>query len=263
MASQPSSANCAQFSGSQPFSVAAILRRFSKVYLSRTKRSAGFLQLLLLVGQGQIHLLPPASVTPSEAGGLLFAATGRGPSTPLRSRGAHRDDGMFIAQDDLGNDVLLNLGAAAVDRRLAHVEIARRRGRRMVGTDRRLVGVVEQHAGLVRRGVLADRLHRQLGDALLDLRAAHLEGRDLGAGRAAQRHGRQRAQLAHLERLHLQVDVGDLLVERGIVVQLAQGCARRAWKPAPRRCRAARWRAGTWRRSSPRSPCRCGWRPAP
>src|SRR3954447_9632414 len=40
MPSQPSSAICAQFSASQPFSVAAILRRFSKVYLSRTKRSA-------------------------------------------------------------------------------------------------------------------------------------------------------------------------------------------------------------------------------
>ena len=39
MASQPSSANCAQFSASQPFSVAAILRRFSNAYLSRTKRS--------------------------------------------------------------------------------------------------------------------------------------------------------------------------------------------------------------------------------
>ena len=56
MPSQPSSAICAQFSGSQPFSVAAILRRFSKVYLSRTKRSRGILQLLLFVGQGQVHL---------------------------------------------------------------------------------------------------------------------------------------------------------------------------------------------------------------
>ena len=39
MASQPSSANCAQFSGSQPRSVAAIFFRLSKAYLSRTKRS--------------------------------------------------------------------------------------------------------------------------------------------------------------------------------------------------------------------------------
>ncbi len=39
MASQPSSANCAQFSGSQPRSVAAIFLRFSNAYLSRTKRS--------------------------------------------------------------------------------------------------------------------------------------------------------------------------------------------------------------------------------
>src|SRR5215470_12625875 len=40
MPSQPRSAICVQFSGSQPFSVAAILRRFSNGYLSRTKRSA-------------------------------------------------------------------------------------------------------------------------------------------------------------------------------------------------------------------------------
>ena len=40
MPSQPSSANCAQFSGNQPRSVAAILRRLSNVYFSRAKRSA-------------------------------------------------------------------------------------------------------------------------------------------------------------------------------------------------------------------------------
>ena len=133
----------------------------------------------------------------------------------------------------------------------------------MVGADRRLVGVVEQHARLIGRGVLADRLHGQLRDALLDLRAAHFQDRDLGSRRAAQRHGRQRPQLAHLQRLHLQVDVGDLLGERRIVADRAQHARRRAWTPAPRRCPAARWRAGTWRRSSPRSPCRSGWRPGP
>ncbi len=31
------------------------------------------------------------------------------------------------------------------------------------------------------------------------------------AGRPAELHGRERAQLAHLKRLHLQIDVGDLL----------------------------------------------------
>src|SRR5262245_19983048 len=40
MPSQPSSAICAQFSADQPFSVAAILRRVSNGYLSRTNRSA-------------------------------------------------------------------------------------------------------------------------------------------------------------------------------------------------------------------------------
>src|SRR5687768_8031583 len=39
MPSQPSSANLAQFSASQPFSLAAILRRVSNAYCSRTKRS--------------------------------------------------------------------------------------------------------------------------------------------------------------------------------------------------------------------------------
>src|SRR6266480_4184104 len=42
-------------------------------------------------------------------------------------------------QDRLGDDVLLDLVRAAVDRDLAHVEVARRERRRPLGSDRRLV----------------------------------------------------------------------------------------------------------------------------
>ena len=112
MPSQPSSANCAQFSGSQPRlgrgDLAAVLERV----LVANEALGAVLQLLLFVGKGQIHLFL---------------------RNPLQA---------FIARaTSLRNDVLLNLGAAAVDAGLAHVEIARRGGRRMVGADRRLVGV--------------------------------------------------------------------------------------------------------------------------
>ena len=45
------------------------------------------------------------------------------------------------------------------------------------------------------------------------------ERRDFRSRRAAGRHGRERAQLAHLQRLDLQVEVGDLRGEGGIVGQ--------------------------------------------
>ena len=98
-------------------------------------------------------------------------------------------------------------------------EIARRGRRGVVGPDGRFVGVVEQHAGLVGLGVFAHRLHGEFGDALLDFRAAHLQRRDLRSRGAALGHGREHAQLAHLQRLDLQVDVGDLCREGRIVGQ--------------------------------------------
>ena len=64
--------------------------------------------------------------------------------------------------------------------------------------DRLLVGALPQQARQVGRGVFADRLHGQLGDALLDLRAADFQARHLGAGLAALRRVPETEQLFSL-----------------------------------------------------------------
>mgnify|MGYP003325528576 CR=1 FL=1 len=61
--------------------------------------------------------------------------------------------------------------------------------------------------------------YTELGDALLDLRAADLEARDLGTGLAALRHLRQHAQLGVLQCRHLDLQIGDLLGEALILDQ--------------------------------------------
>ena len=78
MPSQPSSANCAQFSGSQPRlgrgDLAAILERV----LVANEALGGVLQLLLFVGKGQIHFflrnscLVPGVYSPSTIFDTMF-----------------------------------------------------------------------------------------------------------------------------------------------------------------------------------------------
>src|ERR1700674_5079833 len=76
----------------------------------------------------------------------------------------------------LGNDVALDFVRAGVNRGLAKVAIARRERSREI---------VEVNASVDRRKRLrqrTDRLHHQLGECLLDLRALDLQHGDLGAG---------------------------------------------------------------------------------
>src|SRR5207237_4925803 len=80
------------------------------------------------------------------------------------------------AQNGLGNDVLLDLVAAAVDGGLAQVAV--------VGAQRRVAAPVAVLRGKPER-VRPGRAHHQLGDGLLDLRSLDLEQRRLGAGGAA------------------------------------------------------------------------------
>src|SRR5579872_4343556 len=82
------------------------------------------------------------------------------------------------AEHELGDDVLLDLVRAAVDRALAPVEVVRRQPAGIIGPDRRLVGALALVVD--REGVVADRLEQELGDRLLDLGAADLEDRGLG-----------------------------------------------------------------------------------
>src|SRR6266581_5360523 len=107
------------------------------------------------------------------------------------------------SQHHLADDALLDLVAAAVDRGLAGVEIARRDDVGVGWADRLLVRAMPEKAGQVWRGILADRLHGELGDALLDLRAPDLQAGDFRAGLTAMRHRRQRAELGEFQRRHL------------------------------------------------------------
>src|SRR3954471_10078378 len=92
--------------------------------------------------------------------------------------GAARRPGMTGLQPEnrLGDDVLLDLVRAAIDRDLAPVEVGRRDRAGPVGPDRRLVRAVLVLL-LVGHGVGADDLHQELGRRLLDLRALDLEDR--------------------------------------------------------------------------------------
>src|SRR5262249_26122597 len=110
-------------------------------------------------------------------------------------------------QNRLGDDVALDLVRAAVDRGLAHVEIAPRDAPGVVGTGRVFVAA---HAALVGERVVAHRFLGQLGDALLDLGAADLQDRAFGAGHVALGFLRQRAQLGEFERRELDLELGDL-----------------------------------------------------
>src|SRR5205085_7261384 len=60
-------------------------------------------------------------------------------------------------QNSLGDDILLDLIRATVDRDLAHVEIARRERRRPLGSDRRFVpALVLEIFGLIRQPIGSD-----------------------------------------------------------------------------------------------------------
>src|SRR6185312_1765463 len=137
-----------------------------------------------------------------------------------RSLGFARDDGWSSQpQHHLRDDALLDLVAAAVDRGLAIVEVARRSEVRVLRPDRLLVAALPQEAGQVRRRIFADRFHGELGDALLYLRAADLEARHFRPRLAAVRHLRQHAQLGELQRRHLDLEVSDLLGEALVLDQ--------------------------------------------
>src|SRR4029077_17817479 len=75
----------------------------------------------------------------------------------------------------LGYDIALNLVRAAIDRCLAHVEIASGGAGGIVGSD---IFVVPE-AVLVRKAIIPDRLEGELGDALLNFGSTNLEDRTL------------------------------------------------------------------------------------
>src|SRR3954451_5879077 len=78
-------------------------------------------------------------------------------------------------QDRLGDDLLLDLVRAAVDRDLAPVEVRWRDGSRPLGTDRGLVPALLLLLRLVRQRVGADDFQQKLGRRLLDLGALDFE----------------------------------------------------------------------------------------
>ena len=80
----------------------------------------------------------------------------------------------------VGDDIFLDLVAAAVDRRLAPVEIARRDGGGVVGADRFFVPAIFERFADERMGVVADRLEQEFGDRLLDFGAAKFQQRRSG-----------------------------------------------------------------------------------
>ena len=157
--SRPSSANAPHF-GRQPSFAGDDLAAGVEVILCRMKAASVASSCL---GVAEIHrliFLPCADIPRLHGAGNS--------SLPL---GGH-----LKAQDHLGDDVALDLVRSAVDRRLAHVEIGRRRAVGVVRTDRVLV-VAFAEAAEIRRAIVADGFQRELGDALLDLGALDLQDR--------------------------------------------------------------------------------------
>src|ERR1700741_1192550 len=90
-------------------------------------------------------------------------------------------------QHHLRQDVALDLVRAAVDRGFAQIEIGRRERWTVFRPDRLAIPAVAQRFRLIGIGLVADRLHQQLGDALLDRRTDGLEVAHLWPGRTALR----------------------------------------------------------------------------
>ena len=103
------------------------------------------------------------------------------------------------AEHHLGDDVVLDLVRAAIDRGLAHVGVGGRREVGIVRPDRKLVVAVPGEAAEVGRAIDADRLQRQLGDPLLDLGALDLEDRAFRTGALALALARERAEFGVLK----------------------------------------------------------------
>src|SRR5215204_3620865 len=103
------------------------------------------------------------------------------------------------AEHALGDDVLEDLGGAALDR-------VRARAQEAVGPGR-----VPGHA------VLAEDVHRQLGERLVDLAPLPLRQRALGTGNAALHDLREPAPGVQAQQLHLDRELGDALADQRVV----------------------------------------------
>src|SRR5690606_10338970 len=129
----------------------------------------------------------------------------------------------------LGNDVLLDLVRAAVDRGFAVVEIPQGGPGLAAMADALLLGEVQAillgHPG---QGVIPGRFHEQGIERLLYLGAFDLENGGLRAGRFADGNGGQRAQLRELESLELYFESCELAREAGILEQRSPSMHRRA-----------------------------------
>jgi hypothetical protein len=90
-----------------------------------------------------------------------------------------------------------------------------------VGADGKLVPAFGREAAEVGGAVDARRLQRQLGQALADLGALDLEERRLRAGALAAGLGRERAEFGVLQRIEVDLQLGDLALEAGILDQRA------------------------------------------
>ena len=179
----------------------------------------------------------------------------------------------ITVQDHLRNDVALDLVGAAVDRDLAIVAVRGGERRGVGGAGDAAQVAFLARAALEGQGVGPDRVHHQLAQRLLDLGALDLQDRSLRPGCALLRFRGQHAQLGHLERHQIDLDLRDARANSGSSIsglpflvscrRCPSGAAARAWKRRRPRCWCARGRAETSRRSSPCSLRRCGSRPAP
>src|SRR5690606_15278226 len=166
--SAPISASCDQRAASKPSSLRAMRSRSLKPYCSAMKRS-------------------------SESASMRRSS--------VCSKFTVRSSSQ--AQDHLGDDVLLDLVAAAEDRQLAVVEVVGR-GRGGLGLAQRLARM----AGVLRRldeglGIGADRAPDQRQDLLADLGAADLEHGAFRARHAAAGHRGDHAQVGGLHVLQV------------------------------------------------------------
>src|SRR5262249_45561118 len=117
------------------------------------------------------------------------------------------------------DDVLLDLVRAAVDRRLAHVQVGGAERGGVSWTDRFAFEPVPHGLAAEGQGVRAYRLHHQLRDGLLDLGPSDLQQRGLGAGSAAFGLGGDHAQVGDLQGHQLNFNLRHARSERGILQQ--------------------------------------------
>src|SRR5436190_6616148 len=134
-----------------------------------------------------------------------------------------RDSGRQLkTQHRFREHVPLHLRRAAVDRRLALIEVARRHVVDVRAADRHDVAVDVAQLG-EGRAVPADRLDRELGDLLTDLGAPHLDDRGHAAWSVAGLEVRVEYQLVHLDGVDLHLERRHLL---------APVCVARQWLAA-------------------------------